>query len=592
MDFARHVKSSVDIVNVVGEFVRLRKQGATRYVGLCPFHTEKTPSFSVHAGLQFFKCFGCGKGGDVFNFLMEIEGVSFFEALKGLAERQGIPLPRRGVGEMADEEARQRAALYGIHETAQRFFAQHLESPEGAAARAYLDKRGLPAEVAREFGLGLAPAGGERLVRVLEREGCAPEQMERSGLAVKRQEGAGYYDRFRNRLVFPIRNETGKLVAFGGRALEADQQPKYLNSPESPIYRKSHVLYNLDRAREAIRKRERAVLVEGYMDAIGVWRAGVKEVVASCGTSLTADQTRMIGRYTRMVTVNFDPDAAGRSAAERSILLLLDEGLHARVLSLPEGLDPDAFCRERGAAAYEGLLEQAPSYYFWLADRARAQHDTRTAEGRVAAFQSLLPAVNRVGNKIERVALVNDLANRLGVEAGLVLESFRKAAAERRVPTAAAAAVNPLKPGERLLVRLLVENEEGRRELLEPLRESGGAEELASTRIFRALFLLAGAGEPFDLMAIEARLEEPDRRLLHEVVFSDAAEAPTIEQGRAALRALQAAAWEARRRILQKEIQEAQNSADGEKVARLVRLKQEHDSRRPQPAAAAAQVSH
>ncbi|HYM10908.1 MAG TPA: DNA primase [Bryobacterales bacterium] len=574
MNFAAQVKSSVDIVQVVGDYVRLRKRG-TRYIGLCPFHSEKTPSFGVHPGLQIFKCFGCGKGGDVFNFLMEIEGMSFFEALKTLAEQHGIPMPKRGPEAMADEESKLRAALYQMHEIAQRLFRAQLESPEGKAAREYLQKRGLPPEAAEEFGLGFAP-GGNRLARALEKEGFPPERLKASGLVIESEDRGGFFDRFRNRLMFPITSERGQLIAFAGRALEAEQQPKYLNSPESPIYKKSHVLYNLHRAKDPMRKRERCVLVEGYMDAIGVWRAGVKEVVASCGTALTNEQVRMIGRHAPTVAVNFDPDAAGRSAAERSINLFLEESLHVRVLTLPGGLDPDEFCKQRGGAAYETLLGGAPGYYFWLADRAREQFDTRTAEGRVAAFQSLMPAVNRVTNKIERVALVNDLADRLGVGPGLVLENFRKAAAERREPAAVAAgAAAPLSHAERLLLRLLLENEDARRQLLGDLESSGVIEESAAAGVFRALVAVRDSGEPFDIMALEARLEERSRRLLSDVLMGDTSELPDLEHGRAALRALEAGSRRARLKALHKQIQEAQTAGNVEEAIRLLRVKQE-----------------
>jgi len=577
MDFAPRVKSQVDIVRVIADYVRLKKQGA-RWVGLCPFHSEKTPSFSVHPGLQIFKCFGCGKGGDVFQFLIELEGMSFFEALKTLAEQHGIPMPKRGSEAMADEQTKLRAAVYRMHEIAQRFFRAQLETADGKPARDYLHKRGLTPEAAAEFGLGCAPGGG-RLTRALESEGFTADQLEAGGLVVKSQDGPGWYDRFRNRLMFPITGESGKLIAFAGRALEAEQQPKYLNSPESAIYRKSSVLYNLHRAREFMRKRERVVLVEGYMDAIGVWGAGVKEVVASCGTALTAEQIRMLGRHARTVAVNFDPDAAGRAAAERSILLLLDEGLHARVLSLPEGLDPDEFCRRQGAAAYEALLEQAPNYYFWLADRARQQYDARTAEGRVAAFQSLMPAVNRIANKIERVALVNDLADRLGVDAGLVLESFRRAAAERREPAPASIPQPGLKPAERVLLRLLLERDDARAALLGEVEQSGALDEMASAGIIRALSALCASGERFDVTALEARLSESDRRTLAETVFADSAELPDLQQGRSALQALEASARQARQKALHKQIQEAQKSGNQQEALRLLRLKQEMESR-------------
>ncbi len=584
MDFAQHVKTQVDIVRVVGDYVRLRKQGSQRWVGLCPFHNEKTPSFSVHEGHQFFKCFGCGKGGDVFHFLMELEGLSFFEALKSLAEQHGIPMPKRGAEALADEQTKLRAALYAQHEIAQRFFRQQLQSPEGRAAREYLARRGLPPEAIEEFGLGYAPAGS-RLDRVLENEGFSPEQLEAGGLLARSQDGGGYYDRFRNRLMFPIANESGKLIAFAGRALEDEQTPKYLNSPESPIYKKSHVLYNLHRARPELRKRERAVLVEGYMDVIGVWRAGVKEVVASCGTALTPEQVRMLGRHARLVAVNFDPDAAGRAAAERSILLLLDEGLHVRVVSLPEGQDPDEFCQAQGGAAYEAVLAAAPNYYFWLADRARQQYDTSSAEGRVAAFQAVMPAINRLSNKLERVMLVNDVADRLGVEPGLVLENFRRAAAERRDPGPAVQAGPRLKPVERVLLRLLLENPEARAELLGPVCRSEALSGLTSAGVFRALAALEAAGERFDVTSLDARLGEGDRKLLAEVLFDPAAP-PGLDEGRKALESLEAAARQAQLKSLHKQIQEAQKCGNLEEALRLLRLKQDLEGRRP------PQVSH
>src|SRR5712692_2353230 len=573
MDFVPYVKSSVDIVQVVGDYVRLKKQG-NRFVGLCPFHSEKTPSFGVHPGHQFFKCFGCGKGGDVFTFLMEIEGISFFEALKTLAEQRGIAMPKRGPEAMADEETRLRAALYDMHEAAQRFFRAQLETPEGKTARDYLAKRGLPADSVEEFGIGFA-SGGNRLVRLLEKEGFRPEHRKKSGLVMESQEGTGSYDRFRNRLMFPIASERGRLIAFAGRALEVEQQPKYMNSPETSIYKKSYVLYNLHRAKGPMQKRDRAVLVEGYMDAIGVWRGGVKEVVASCGPALTGEQIRMIGRHTRTVVVNFDPDTAGRNAAERSITMFLEEGLRVRVLALPEGLDPDEFCKKKGGPAYEALLEQAPSYYFWLADRAREQHDMRAAEGRVAAFKSLMPAVNRLTDKIERVALVNDLADRLGVDAGLVLENFRKSAAERRAPAAAPPLSAQLNPAERVLLRLLIENEEARRELLAELVSSGAAEQSAAANIFRALDASQSSGEPFDVMALQARLPESERHLVTELLLADASEPPTLEQGRAALEALQALARQGRLKARHKQIQEAQKAGKLEEALRLLELKQE-----------------
>jgi DNA primase len=308
VDFIEQLKSSIDIVQVIGERVRLRKSGPNRYTGLCPFHTEKTGSFTVHAAFQFYKCFGCGASGDVLKFVQEIEGISFYEALKLLADRHGIPMPKRAG--YSDPDTRLRAAIYQMHEIAEQAFRNHLASPAGAEARAYLERRGVSREAIEQFGLGYPDRSGRHLLRILEQQKFPADQLEASGLVSRRQDGS-FYDRFRNRLMFPIHNETGKVIGFGGRALAADDEPKYLNSSETPIYKKSYVLYNLHRAKDEIRKSGRVVLVEGYMDVIGVFSSGVKEVVATCGTSLTSQQVQAMRRFSDRIVVNFDPDAAG-----------------------------------------------------------------------------------------------------------------------------------------------------------------------------------------------------------------------------------------------------------------------------------------
>src|SRR6202050_4889251 len=320
MDFAEQVKSSVDIVKTIGEYVRLKRSGSTgRYMGLCPFHTEKTPSFNVNASMQRYKCFGCNLGGDVLQFVMEIERISFFEALKLTAERNGIAVPKR---DYSDPDSKLRGALMEMHEIAARVFQSNLSGPAGAQARQYLAGRDVTPEQIAEFGLGLSDPSGNQLVRQFESRFPA-EQLEQSGLVAKRQEAAGYYDRFRGRLMFPIHNELGKVIGFGGRALRPGEEPKYLNSPETALYRKSYVVYNLHRAKDAIRTSGYSVLVEGYMDVIGVYAAGVHNVVASCGTALTDTQVRILKRHSERIVVNFDPDTAGANATEKYLQTLL-----------------------------------------------------------------------------------------------------------------------------------------------------------------------------------------------------------------------------------------------------------------------------
>ena len=567
MDFAEQVKSSVDIVRVVGEYVRLRKSSSTRYTGLCPFHNEKTPSFGVHAARQFYKCFGCGAAGDVFKFVMEIEQISFYEALKLLAERNGIPMPKRS--EYSDPDTRKRASVFQMNEMAEEAFRNHLSGPAGAEARSYLARRGVSAEAIGQFGLGYSDRSGRFLTKLFDQQGFSAEQLENSGLVSRRQDGS-FFDRFRNRLMFPIHNETGKIIGFGGRALAAEDEPKYLNSPETPIYRKSYVLYNLHRAKEAVRKSGRVVLVEGYMDAIGVWSVGVREVVATCGTALTSQQVMMMKRHADRILVNFDPDAAGANAAERSLNLLLDEGMHVRIVELEGGLDPDEYCKENGAEAYRRRLEEAKGYFYWLADRGRGKFDMRTAEGRVAAFQFLMPAVQRIPEKLERVALVNDLAAYLGVEPGLVLEQFRKTAADRK-EIAARPAAEPLPAVERILLNLLVANPEARDELIPLLRGLPALEQFRTRRIFEALFTLHDARARIDYEDVHARLEEADRDVLADTVLRHETEtaAVSLEQGIACLRTLENRDRQGQRSALKARIRDAERAGKLDEALRL-----------------------
>jgi DNA primase len=566
MDFVAQLKSSVDIVQVIQEYVRLRKMGP-RFVGLCPFHNEKTPSFSVNPGHQFYKCFGCGAGGDVLKFVMELERLSFYEALKLLAEKHGIPMPKRS--EYSDPETKLRAAVYQMNELAAEAFRANLEGAAGTEARAYLERRGVAPAVVQEFGLGYAERSGRGLVRLFEKHNFTSQQLEESGLVGKRDDGS-FYDRFRHRLMFPIHNESGKVIGFGGRALDSGEQAKYLNSPETPVYHKSYVLYNLHRAKHGIRQSERVVLVEGYMDAIGVSAAGVHEVVASCGTSLTSQQVQTMKRHSERIVVNFDPDTAGANASERSINMLLDEGMHVRILELDGGLDPDEYCKQHGAEAYAAKLNAAKNYFYWLADRARGKFDMRTAEGRVAGFQFLLPAVQRLSDKLERLAVVNDVAGYLGVDAGPVLESFRKAAAERREKTVRPAA-EPVRPVERILLNLFLVNADARSRLLPRLKRMPALSRFSTRRIFEAVFSLDEAGNPVQFSELDARLEEGDRTLLAAAVLGGDTDgdALSLEQGEECLRTLENSQQASERADLKAKVREAERGGDLAEALRL-----------------------
>ena len=576
MDFAQQVKASVDIVGVVREHVRLKKQGPNRWVGLCPFHGEKRPSFSVHETMQIFKCFGCGKSGDVFSFVMELQGLTFYESLTSLAQQHGIPIPRRGSGDQDSAESKLRTALYRMHELAQQYFQSELHSPRGAGVRNYLEQRGLSAEAIAKFGLGYAPAAGNGLAARFQQEGMAAEHIESSGLVSARREGPGFYDRFRDRLMFPIAGETGRLIAFAGRALQADQQAKYVNSPETLIYKKSTILYNFHAAKAAMRQNNTVVLVEGYMDVIGVASAGLDEVVASCGTALTSQQARMIRRQADTVVVNFDGDPAGQSATERSIQVLLQEDLKVRVLALPEGMDPDDFCKRHGAQEYRRLLDTAPDYFIWLADRARSRFDMNTGDGRLDAFRFLVPAIHWLPDKIRRAALADELASYLRLEdRTLALEQIRRAAVERQKAPERQPAPNPFSQAEKLLIRLLLESPEARKEMLAGVHKVASEQQLPSAPIFAALHAVESEGGVFSFSAVEGRLEEHHRQAQSQILFERDQPPCTLAEGRQAYEALERKALERSLIDVRRAMAEAEKSGDRQECVRLLEVQSE-----------------
>ncbi len=550
--FAERVKQQADIVRVIGEYVRLKKSGQN-FTGLCPFHAEKSPSFAVHPVKQIYHCFGCGVGGDVFKFVMEVDKVAFPEAIRIVAEKCGIAIPRPK--ERSPEERKenqQRTLLVEMHREAQTFFVQQLGGTlEGKAARAYLEDRGLDKDAIARFGIGYAPSGGDALLRFLKSKYKEPLLIE-SGLVSRDQSGGTrMFDRFRRRITFPIANESGKIVAFGCRAL-GDDQPKYLNSPETPIYSKSNLLYHLDRAKEALRRSDFAVLVEGYMDAIAVARAGISNVVASCGTSLAEPQIKLLSRFTKRVIVNYDPDTAGQIATERSISLLLENDFEVRVLALPamnltsgdgtkysKNADPDLYIREMGVEAYTKLLKEAPPYVDYLIGRARHM-DLSTGEGKLRAVNYLLPYVQKIPNRLLRSEWATRIAQQLRLEEPVLRAALSKAAAERRsgLKVAPELVGRAAKPVERRLIRMLAEADDFRKELAERLKNARLYEGLETEKVFAALIAANLADIAMDATAIAAGLEERDRRMLFEILFEEPSEL-TWEEAESCIESLQ-----------------------------------------------------
>jgi DNA primase len=572
--FADRVKQQADIVRVIGEYVRLKKSGQN-FTGLCPFHGEKTPSFAVHPVKQIFHCFGCGKGGDVFSFVMDMEKCSFPEAVRVVAEKCGIAIPKPK--ERSPEERKenqQRSVLIEMHREAQTFFVKQLENTaEGRAARAYLQDRGMDVEALSRFGIGYAPAGGDVLLRFFKAK-YAEKLLAESGL-VSRDQSGRLFDRFRRRITFPIANESGKIVAFGCRAL-GDDQPKYLNSPETPIYSKSNVLYHLDRAKDVIRRQDFAILVEGYMDAIAVARAGISNVVASCGTSLAEPQIKLLGRFTKRVIVNYDPDAAGQAATERSISLLLENDFEVKVLALPaigdKKADPDLYIREQGAEAYVKVLKESPPYVDYLIARAR-QMDLASGEGKLRAVNFLMPYVQKIPNRILRSEWATRISQQLRIDEPVLRAAMMKAVVERRSEVKAQPELvgKVAKPIERRLIRMLLEAEGFRRELAQRLQQQGLYQGLETEKIFAALIVAGLSGEPMQATEIGASLPERERRIFFEILFEEA-QAGSWEEAESCLEALQGRQVERELAQLQREIE---SSPAGVGLKELLARKQE-----------------
>jgi DNA primase len=575
-DFKETVKQQADIVRIIGDYIKLKKAGAQNYSGLCPFHGEKTPSFSVHATRQFYHCFGCGVSGDVFSFVQKIENITFPEAVRLVAQKLGIPLPKATYSSPGEaRDAKLRAQLLDAQERAAAFFQECMKRPEGARAREYLQGRGLTQETITRFRIGYAPDSGfllrDRMANefnedVLRESGlfswkdgapsssvrsldgqASPEQGRRGGdfdsarlpeaEAQSPKPEARMYSKFRNRVMFPIANDAGRIIAFTGRTLATDEKsgPKYLNSPETGIYSKGRVLFNLDKAKEAIRKLDYAILVEGQMDCISVYAAGLHNVIASSGTAFTEIQAKLLGRFSKNVVVNFDPDTAGAKATERTLGLLVEEEFQIKVLTLEQGFDPDLFIRRKGKDAYGEALRSSQKYFDYLIDRARSNFPVRSAEGKKRAVDHLLPHIQRVPSRIVRDELAQEIAQKLGIDSAVLRQELRHVASERSSSTVKSTSEAQATDAERILIRALasarlmqpgehLSARDGAEEEFDPARQAQYV--LQSEALHRGLAteslveaLLNAGAEIADVM--EVPCSETERRMLASILLKE-----------------------------------------------------------------------
>jgi len=587
--FSQTVKQQADIVRIVGEYIKLRKSGAN-WSALCPFHQEKSGSFYLYPGTASYYCFGCHEHGDVFSFVMKMESLSFPEAVRSVATKMGIALPQREFN--SPEEAKSaglRRQLIDVHEAATQYFEQSLHSPEAARAREYLTLRGVTPQTIKTFRIGYAP---ESFNDMRERLGNHfPEDVLRaSGLFSAKEQADGsagqMYARFRKRITFPICNEQGKPIAFTARALDgADVDPKagpkYLNSPETLLYTKGQVLFNLDKAKPAIKAQDAALLVEGQMDCISLFMAGVQNVIATSGTAFTEHQVRMLARFTKRVWLNFDPDNAGMNAAEKTLSLLVEEGFEPRVVALDGGLDPDRYVRERGVEAYATAVKTAERYADFLIERARQQFGTRTPEAKVKALNFLLPHIRRVPNAIARNDFAENAAQKLGIESSLMRQELKQAAAQR-LESVKAAQPRAVTEVERILLCALVLPEADSARQLAAERLGANPEwfaDMASSTLIEVLVNAPAPDNPF-----EAAPDEASRALLasalHSASETEEGNETSILRVQSALESLQDKYLERRLRELRVQMSEAQRRGDDEMLMRLAQEKLRLDRER------------
>ncbi|HEX8139055.1 MAG TPA: DNA primase [Pyrinomonadaceae bacterium] len=582
--FIDDLRRQADIVRVIQDYVSLKKKGAN-WMACCPFHQEKTPSFSVNPSKDIFYCFGCAKGGSVFNFVMEIERVSFPEAVKIVAEKAHVPLPAMVEDKKFETRRKEADEIIELNTWALEWWEAQLSETgaEARAARDYLEGRGISDETRMAFRLGYAPDRWDALSSHLKERGATQAQIERSGLVVKKDAG-GSYDRFRGRVIFPVLDAQGRAVAFGGRTMSAEGEPKYLNSPETAAYTKGRHLYGLHQTRDEIRRRKFVILVEGYLDLIIPYQAGVRNMAASLGTALTPEQAKLLGRFARKVVINYDGDRAGVQAAKRAIETLLAEDFEIKVLVLPEGADPDEFIRQSGVEAYHERRGKALPHIQFVLDQAVRDRNLHRPAEKAAAVEEVLPYVRAVRNAVQKREYFDISMDALRIEEATLRKELWQAvkagantdAATVKQRVVRAAGAQPT-VAEQKLLELLIHDEDLRRIIL-PRLDASVYELLPTARIFGALIELAAAGEPLSFDRLNAALEgdEEMTKLLALLWWSE----PEREEGEAiddvqavaesCLNALQLMAVDHQLKELGTELAEAERAGDSERSMRLV----------------------
>lgn len=583
--FIDDLKRQADIVRIVQDYVTLKKTGAN-WSARCPFHKETKPSFSVNPSKEIFYCFGCQKGGSVFNFVMEIERVTFPEAIKIVAEKSGVPLPK-----LVDDgrfEARKRDSdqVVELNQWALVWWQDQLQSKAARGVREYLKDRGITDETSQAFKLGFAPDSWDALSMHLRQKGATQEQLEKSGLVVKKDEG-GSYDRFRGRLIFPVFDPQGKPIAFGGRTLDPEGEPKYLNSPETAAYTKGRHLYGLHLTRDEIRRQGFAILVEGYLDLIVPYQFGVRNLVASLGTALTPEQVKLIGRFARKVVVNYDGDRAGVQAAKRAIETILAEDIEVKVLVLPDNADPDDFIRKNGVSEYNRRRGEAQPHIQFVIDQAVRDRNLSSPADKASAVEETLPFVRAVRNRIQKREYFDIAMDALRVQGDQRRELWQQV---RGVASADAAAVQkvisrPVRPtvAEEKLLGLLLASDELRNIIL-PRLQPADYDGRATAPIFRALTELGQAQKEISFQTLSEALADDSMaaEFLPRLMMNDPAESfdESLADANSCLDALRLLKLDRDIDELSTQIAEADRAGDSQQCDRLVMKKLELSKQR------------
>ena len=521
-ELVEEIRDRSDIVEVISDRVLLKKSGAN-YKGLCPFHSEKTPSFTVSPAKQIFHCFGCNEGGNVYQFVMKIENLSFPDSVLLLARRYGINIVEQKVKGV---NSSQKNTLYDVNAMAAEFFQRQLsELPQGKTAREYLRKRGITKNIIESFKIGYASPSWDGVHQFLKKKGISADIQNSAGLIKERENGGGYVDRFRERIIFPISDSEGRIVGFGGRVLnDTDSRPKYLNSPETLVYKKGNILYGLHITKDLIRKSKDAFLVEGYFDLITAYQHGIKNVIATSGTALTEDHARLLRRYTETVTLVFDGDEAGRNASNRGGIVLLNGGVKVKVIPLPQGNDPDSFIREKKGDGFFNISKGSKPFMEYIINKESAESDLKSIDGRVKCINAVIPFLSLMNNSVEKSMYISSLAEKTGVSEKAIMDEMSKnkvkdKAKVKEVLTSTSSSSS--NKAERILVQLMLLDNKN----IEKIKKHISVDDFKDNdmaKISSLLFTLSESNDNIAISHIMDKLSEDKlKKLISEMVFED-----------------------------------------------------------------------